>query len=82
MSITTIKLQNVTKSRLENFREYKNETYDEILNKIAFIAENVKDKPKLSQETIKEIEAAKKRYQKGLYVTEKQAAKILGIKDI
>lgn len=80
--ITTIKLQSITKSRLEQFREYKHESYDEIVNKLAYIAENVKTKPKLSQETIKAIESAKRRYEKGLYVTEKKAAKILGIKEI
>ena len=36
------------------FREYKNESYDEVIKKIVFIAKNVEDKPELSKETIKE----------------------------
>jgi hypothetical protein len=34
MAITTIKLSKDTKKRLDNLREYKKESYDEILGKI------------------------------------------------
>lgn len=32
--ITTIKLSKKTKSRLDNLKEYKRETYEDIINKI------------------------------------------------
>lgn len=32
--ITTIKLSKKTKSRLDNLKEYRRETYEEIINKI------------------------------------------------
>jgi serine/threonine-protein kinase RIO1 len=34
MALTTIKLSKETKKRLDNLREYKKESYDEILGKI------------------------------------------------
>ena len=34
MNITTIKVQEATKKRLNNLREYKKESYDEVVRKI------------------------------------------------
>ena len=79
MSSTTIKLQKTTKSQLDTFREYKNESYDEVINKLVFIATNVKKKPELSQETVLAIEQARKRIKQGRFVTEKEALKRLGM---
>ena len=79
MSTTTIKLHEETKSELDMFREYKNESYDEVIKKIVFIAKNVEDKPELSKETIKAIEAARERIKKGHFVTEEEGRKRLGL---
>ncbi|MBU7025975.1 MAG: hypothetical protein HXS48_03460, partial [Theionarchaea archaeon] len=59
--VTTIKLKEQTKKELDTFREYKNETYDEIIRKVLYIAKNVGKNPQLSEKTIKEIEEARKR---------------------
>lgn len=32
--ITTIKLENATKARLDKLKEYERETYDEVINKV------------------------------------------------
>ncbi|RJQ15653.1 hypothetical protein C4573_05845 [Candidatus Woesearchaeota archaeon] len=77
---TTIKLQEQTKEQLDIFREYRNESYDDILRKILFIVKSVKKQPKLSQKTIKDIEAARKRISNGEYYTLTEAEKILGYK--
>ena len=78
MSSTTIKLQTETKNQLDTFREYKNESYDEVINKLVYIAKNTKTNPELSKETIIAIEKARERIRKGKFLTEEQAIKRLG----
>jgi predicted transcriptional regulator len=79
MSATTIKLQSETKNELDQFREYKNESYDEVINKLLFIAKKLKKSPELSREVILSIEKARARIKKGNFVTEEEAKKRLGL---
>ena len=79
MSTTTIKIQNDTKSQIDQFREYKNESYDEVIKKLIYIVKNLKNEPDLSKETIKAIEAARERIKKGKFVTEDVAKQRLGL---
>ena len=79
MDTTTIKIQKDTKSQIDQFREYKNESYDEVLKKLIFIVKKLKKEPELSKETIKAIEAARERIKKGHFVTEEEARKRLGL---
>ncbi|MDD4353560.1 MAG: hypothetical protein PHN56_03825 [Candidatus Nanoarchaeia archaeon] len=79
MSETTIKLRSETKMELDSFREYMNESYDELLRKIIFVAKNCKKKPELSAKTIEEIEMARKRIKQGSFYTEDEMKKRLGI---
>ena len=79
MSATTIKIQTDTKSQIDQFREYKNESYDEVIKKLIFIVKNLKKEPELSKETIEAIEAARKRIKKGHFITEEEARKRLGL---
>ncbi|MBN1377436.1 hypothetical protein JW949_03860 [Candidatus Woesearchaeota archaeon] len=76
---TTIKLHDDTKNQLDKFREYKNESYDEVLKKVIFIAENMKENPKLSKETVEAIEKARERIKRGNFLTEKEAKERLGL---
>jgi predicted transcriptional regulator len=78
MSATTIKLQIETKSQLDTFREYRNESYDEVINKLVYIVKNTKKNPELSKETIIAIEKSRERIRKGKFLTEEQAIKRLG----
>lgn len=78
METTTIKIQEDTKFELDQFREYKNESYDEVIKKMVYIAKNVKDQPKLSKETVIAIERARERIKAGNFVTESEARKRLG----
>jgi len=80
MSITTIKLDTLTKSALNSYKERKSETYDEVLRKILYIVKNVKEKPELSRDAIIDIEKAKERIKKGNFVSEKEAFMQLGFK--
>jgi len=79
MNATTIKIHKDTKAEIDKFREYKNESYDELLRKLLFIVKSVKKDPELSKEAIKAIESARKRMDKGHYYTEEEAKKILGL---
>gem|GEM_PF-360924 len=79
MKATTIKIHEDTKSELDTFREYKNESYDEVIKKVVFIAKNVKEEPELSIETIEAIEKARERMKKGKFLTEEEARERLGL---
>ena len=76
---TTIRLKDITKHELDGFRQYKNESYDEIIRKVAHIAKTAEKEPKLSQKTMQEIKEARERIKKGEYYTEIEAKQILGL---
>ena len=79
MHATTIKVHEDTKLGLDLFREYKNESYDEVIKKMIYIARMCKDQPELSRETILAIEKARKRIKNGKFLTEVEAKKRLGL---
>ena len=76
---TTIKLQDKTKDKLDEFRQYKSESYDELVRKLIYLARMCEKEPKLSQKTIQEIKEARERIKKGEFYTEEEAKKILGL---
>ncbi|MFO8077647.1 MAG: hypothetical protein R6U21_03265 [Thermoplasmatota archaeon] len=79
MNATTIKIHTDTKAEIDQFREYKNESYDEVLKKIIYIVKKIKKEPELSKETLKAIEAARKRMKQGQFITEEEARNRLGL---
>lgn len=79
MRITTIKIHAETKAELDRFREYKNESYDEVILKVIGVCKNIKKHPELSEETIKAIEAARARFKKGQGISEEEMWKRLGM---
>ncbi len=70
---TTIKLAPRTKEELDSFKQYKNESYDELVRKLLYIAKMCEKNPKLSQETIQEIKEARERIKRGEFYTEEEA---------
>lgn len=78
METTTIKIYGSTKQQLDQFRECKNESYDEVIKKIIYIINKVKTSPELSKEAVIAIERARKRIKSGNFVTEEEARKRLG----
>jgi len=76
---TTIRINPEIKSELDGFRQYKNESYNELIRKLLFIAKICEKKPKLSQKTIQDIRIARENIKKGEFYTEEEAKKILGI---
>lgn len=76
---TTIRVNARTKEDLDHFRQYKNESYDELVRKLIYIAKMAEKEPKLTQKTILEIKEARERVRKGEFYTEEEAKRILGI---
>ena len=76
---TTIRLNNETKQELDKFKQYKNESYNELIRKLIYIAKMCEKEPKLSKKTIQEIKEARERIKNGEFYTEKEAKKILGV---
>ena len=79
MFATTIKVHEDTKHELDLFREYKNESYDELVKKLILVVKTSKTDPELSKETIEAIEKARTRITQGKFLTEEEAKKRLGI---
>jgi hypothetical protein len=79
METTTVKINRSTKSKLDRYREYRNESYDEVIQKVLYIADNAEENPKLSKRVLKEIEAARERYRRGDYYTAEEMKKRLGL---
>jgi hypothetical protein len=76
---TTIRINKEIKKDLDLFREYKNESYNEIIKKLLYLVQLCDKDPKLSQNSLKEIMLARERIKKGKFYTEEEARKILGL---
>jgi len=76
---TTIRINPKTKNELDRFRQYKSESYDELVRKLIYLAKMCEKEPKLSQKTIQEIREARERIKKGEFYTEEEAKRILGL---
>jgi|GEM_PF-529840 len=55
-TITTIKLLEETKLRIEKLREHKRESYDDILRKILYILNVVREDPEKSKKILERID--------------------------
>ena len=75
---TTIRLNQKTKLELDSFKQYKSESYDELVRKLIYLVKLTEKEPRLSQKTILEIKEARERIRKGEFYTEDEAKKILG----
>jgi len=71
MKITTLKLSEDTKSRIERLREYKKESYDEILQKTMDIISLCKVNPMRAQSRLKALQIKQMRKNKQIIVNEK-----------
>tara|TARA_Y100000310_G_scaffold341368_1_gene440286 strand:+ start:302 stop:571 length:270 start_codon:yes stop_codon:yes gene_type:complete len=54
--ITTIKLLEETKLRLEKLREHKRESYDDILKKILYVLNVARDDPEKARRVLEKID--------------------------
>ena len=79
MQETTIRINPETKEKLDEFRQYKSESYDELVRKLIYLARVCEKEPKLSQKAVQEIKEAREKIKKGQFYTEQEAKKILGL---
>jgi hypothetical protein len=61
MKITTIKLQEETKGRLDKLRENRNESYDDILRKILYVLNTTRDEPVKARSILERISELRER---------------------
>ena len=76
---TTIRIKPQTKEELDSFRQYKHESYDELVRKLVYLVKTCEKDPKLSQKSLQEIKEAREKIKKGEFYTEEEAKKILGL---
>ena len=60
-TITTLKLEKETKDRLEKLREHKRETYDDIIRKIMYVLNTVRDEPLKAKAVLEFIDEKRRR---------------------
>ena len=59
--ITTIKLLEETKLRIEKLREHKRESYDDILRKILYVLNTARDSPEKAKRILEKISELRNR---------------------
>ena len=79
MEETTIRINFRTKADIDQFLQYKSESYDEVVRKLIYLVRTCEKEPKLSQRAILEIKEARERIKKGEFYSENEAKKILGL---
>jgi predicted transcriptional regulator len=77
MVATTIKIYPEIKMKLDEFREYRSESYNDIIGKVIGVIKVARNEPRLSQRAIKEIEKARERMNRGEYYTMEEVCKHL-----
>jgi len=75
---TTIQISEETKGKLDYYKDYPRESYEDVIKK--FIEILTEEQMELSEETKKEIEQARKEFRKGNFITENEMKKRLGLK--
>ena len=75
MDTTLIKVRKETAERLKNLKQYKRQTYDEIINSVIDMKSDI-----LSREDLENIEAGLRDLKAGRVYSSEEVAKRLGIK--
>ncbi len=76
-NITTLKLEKETKERLEKLREHKRETYDDIIRKIMYVLNTVRDEPVKAKAVLEFIDEKRKRMFETEFSKEERSSKAI-----
>lgn len=68
--VTSIQLENKTKSKLDKIKVFPKESYDDVVNRLINVAED--DEGVLSEQTIKDLEKALAQVKKGKLLSHSQ----------
>lgn len=79
MSETTIKVKHNTKIELNRFKQYKNESYDELVRKLLYLVKTFEKDPKLGQQVILDIKDSRDKFKNEMFYSEEEYKKILGL---
>jgi len=75
---TTIQISGNTKSKLDHIKDYPRESYEEVINKLLEIV--AEENMELSEETVKEIEEARKEFRAGRMVSFEEVKRKAGLR--
>lgn len=75
--VTSIQLENKTKSRLEKMKIFPKESYNDVVNRLLNVAED--DEGVLSPQTIKDLEKALSEVKSGKLLSHSQLKKKYGL---
>jgi len=73
VTISTIQIKEETKKTLQSMKLYPRETYEDVIERM------LEDLRELSEETVADIEEARKEIESGKFVTHEQLKKDLGL---
>lgn len=76
--VTSIQLENKTKTRLEKMKAFPKESYNDVVNRLLNVAED--DEGVLSQQTIKNIEKSLAEIKAGKVLSHKDVKQKLGLR--
>lgn len=69
--VTTIKIYHKTKISLEKFKEHRKESYDDVLKKLLYLVNLIRQNPELGKQLLEEIEVTKKRLEERRKIRQK-----------
>ncbi len=75
--VTSIQLENKTKSKLDKMKTFSKESYDDVVNRLINVAED--DEGVLSEQTIKDLEKALAQVKKGKVLSHSQVKRKHGL---
>ena len=75
--VTSIQLENKTKSKLDKIKVFPKESYDDVVNRLINVAED--DEGALSERTIKDLEKALAQVKSGKLLSHSHVKKKLGV---
>jgi predicted transcriptional regulator len=73
MTMSTIQVREETRKTLQSMKLHPRETYEEVIERM------IEDLSELNEETIKEVEEARKQIESGRFVTHEQLKKDLDL---
>ena len=77
--VTSIQLENKTKSRLEKMKAFPRESYNDVVNRLLNVAEEEGDDGILSPQTVKDLEKALAEIKRGQILSHEQVKKKYGL---
>lgn len=75
--VTSIQLENKTKSKLDKMKTFSKESYDDVVNRLINVAED--DEDVLSERTIKDLEKALAQVKSGKLLSHSQVKRKHGL---